>query len=178
MGKVSAWRHHFFIRYEIILYLINLNEISLFVKVSEKVVAPYGKLPNLCTTLLFLLFVKSLRLTFFQINFFLCAMILMELRLINFNCYITPFACKCKVRWLDYFWNLNKFKFSFNRDFPLRRKVLYPFKNKIRITFRMAPPLFHSFLQKGINQSGKLDTILFYFEWKSGGAIRKLFQLR
>ena len=34
----------------------------------------------------------------------------------------------------------------------------------IRITFRMAPPLFHSFLQKGIYQSGKLDTILFYFE--------------
>ena len=39
----------------------------------------------------------------------------------------------------------------------------------------MAPPLFHSFLQKGIYQSGKLDTILFYFEWKSGGAIRNLF---
>ena len=33
-----------------------------------------------------------------------------------------------------------------------------------RITFRMAPPLFHSFLQKGLYQSGKLDTILFYFE--------------
>ena len=43
------------------------------------------------------------------------------------------------------------------------------------ITFRMAPPLFHSFLQKGIYQWGKLDTTLFYFEWKSGGAIRKLF---
>ena len=42
-GKVSVWRHHFFIRYEIIQYLIYLNEISLFVKMSEKVVAPYGK---------------------------------------------------------------------------------------------------------------------------------------
>ena len=39
----------------------------------------------------------------------------------------------------------------------------------------MAPPLLHSLLQKWIHQSGKLDTILFYFERKSGGAIRKLF---
>ena len=39
-----------------------------------------------------------------------------------------------------------------------------PNENTGRITFRMAPPLFHSFLQKGIYQSGKLDTILFYFE--------------
>ena len=30
--------------YEIIEYLIYLNEISIFVKMSEKVVAPYGKL--------------------------------------------------------------------------------------------------------------------------------------
>ena len=43
-GKVSVWRHHFFIWYEIILYLIYLIEISFFVKMSEKVVAPYGKL--------------------------------------------------------------------------------------------------------------------------------------
>ena len=35
-GKVSVCRHHFFIRYEIIQYLIYLNEISLFVKMSEK----------------------------------------------------------------------------------------------------------------------------------------------
>ena len=46
-----------------------------------------------------------------------------------------------------------------------------------RITFRMAPPLFHLFLQKWIYQWGKLDTILFHIEWKSGGAMRKLFQL-
>ena len=31
-------------RYEIIQYLIYLNEIFLLVKLSEKVVAPYGKL--------------------------------------------------------------------------------------------------------------------------------------
>ena len=55
-------------------------------------------------------------------------------------------------------------------------KQIYDTWDMIRITFRMAPPLFHSFLQKGIYQSSKLDTILFYFEWKSGGAIRKLFQ--
>ena len=35
---------------------------------------------------------------------------------------------------------------------------------------------FHSFLQKGIYQSGKLDIILFHIEWKSGGAIQKLFR--
>ena len=45
------------------------------------------------------------------------------------------------------------------------------------ITFRMAPPLFPSFLQKGISLWGKLDTILFHIEWKSGGAIRKLFPI-
>ena len=40
----------------------------------------------------------------------------------------------------------------------------------------MVPPLFHSFLQKGISHWGKLDTtILIHIEWKSGGAIRKLF---
>ena len=48
------------------------------------------------------------------------------------------------------------------------------------ITFRMVPPLFHSFLQKGISHWDKLlDTIIhvidFYIEWKSGGAIRKPF---
>ena len=32
LGNFSVWRHHFFIRYEIIQYLINLNEISLFCK--------------------------------------------------------------------------------------------------------------------------------------------------
>ena len=31
------------------------------------------------------------------------------------------------------------------------------------ITFRMAPPTFHSFLQKGISHWGKLDTLLYYF---------------
>ena len=42
-GKVSVWRHHFFIRYEIIVF--NLPEWDIpFVKMSEKVVAPYGKL--------------------------------------------------------------------------------------------------------------------------------------
>ena len=45
------------------------------------------------------------------------------------------------------------------------------------ITFRMAPPPFHLFLQKGISHWGKLDTILFHIELKSGGAIRKLFQI-
>ena len=52
-GKVSGWRHHLFIRYDNILSHSNLpqslsindwNEISLVVKISEKVVAPYGKL--------------------------------------------------------------------------------------------------------------------------------------
>ena len=40
----SVWRHHFFIRYKIIQELIYLIDISHFVKMSEKVVAPYGKL--------------------------------------------------------------------------------------------------------------------------------------
>ena len=43
-GKGSELRHHFFIRYEIMYNPIYLNEISLFVKISEKMVAPYGKL--------------------------------------------------------------------------------------------------------------------------------------
>ena len=43
-GNVSVRRHHFFIRYEIIYYLIYPHEISLFVKICEKVVAPHGKL--------------------------------------------------------------------------------------------------------------------------------------
>ena len=42
--KVSVRRHHFFIRYEIICYGIFNENISLFVKISEKVVALYGKL--------------------------------------------------------------------------------------------------------------------------------------
>ena len=46
-GKASVLGHHFFIRYEIISYLINLNGISLSVKMSEKVVAPYGKLSKM-----------------------------------------------------------------------------------------------------------------------------------
>ena len=45
-----------------------------------------------------------------------------------------------------------------------------------RITFCMAPPLFHSFLLKGISYWGKLDTSLFRIKWTSGGAIRKLFR--
>ena len=46
-GKVSVWRHHFFIRNKIIKYLIYLIDISLFVQMSEKVVAPaYGKLSS------------------------------------------------------------------------------------------------------------------------------------
>ena len=36
--------------------------------------------------------------------------------------------------------------------------------------------LFFTNRDRGLYQSGKLDNILFYFEWKSGGAIRKLFQ--
>ena len=48
LGKVSLWRHHFFIRYEIIQYLIYLNEISRFVKICKKAVAPYGKLFEYC----------------------------------------------------------------------------------------------------------------------------------
>ena len=35
IGKVSTSRHYFFIRHEIIEYLIYLNEISIFVKMSE-----------------------------------------------------------------------------------------------------------------------------------------------
>ena len=60
----------------------------------------------------------------------------------------------------------------------MSEQVVVPQK-VIRITFRMAPPLFHKFLQKGISHWGKLlelDT-LFHIEWKSGGAmpIWKLF---
>ena len=51
---------------------------------------------------------------------------------------------------------------------------LLEMKQKVRITFLMAPPLVHSFLQKGYLI--EVNDIFVYIEWKSGGAIRKLFQ--
>ena len=40
----------------------------------------------------------------------------------------------------------------------------------------MAPPLFHSFLQKGISNRGKLDTIYFTSNEKVVAPYGKLFQ--
>ena len=92
-GKVSVWRHHFFIRYEIIQILIYLNEISLFVKICEKVVAPYGKL----SFFFFKIWLNSEKIDIFIMN--IISKLYHYFRPLPMrNCLVCPFTSKTEAQ--------------------------------------------------------------------------------